>query len=228
MKHFLLRLTIVIFGLPLIQFGVSAAAYASVLNTTTATLDWSTFEMSTTGDLVLHGGAYSTEFYANGEGTSTADWSTPTTFDSSTTRYTWAGYADENTLSVSRHGLYEQSPTEDTIGKITGDRRIWLGTTGSGYLTVSVDYTLLGDTSNSYNSSHQNHSWVKAISGNRVLYIDGGQANHDRAGTMSFDYWVDDSSFKGISFQVKAVPIPATAWLFGSALAGLLVAKRKR
>ena len=35
------------------------------------------------------------------------------------------------------------------------------------------------------------------------------------------------TNFNEIAFGVNIVPIPATAWLFGSALAGLLVAKRK-
>ena len=41
---------------------------------------------------------------------------------------------------------------------------------------------------------------------------------------QSYKYWVVADG----DFGTSAVPIPATAWLFGSALAGLLVVERKR
>ena len=42
------------------------------------------------------------------------------------------------------------------------------------------------------------------------------------------DFYSDNSGELEVEFSISAVPIPAAAWLFGSALIGLVAIKRRK
>ena len=63
--------------------------------------------------------------------------------------------------------------------------------------------------------------------GGQKLGNDPWVVGEDGGGNQLFDYRLAEGT-SGTSWSVASVPLPAAAWLFGSALLGLGVIKRKK
>jgi hypothetical protein len=141
---------------------------------------------------------------------------------------TYQGYSDE--------GIYSLGATED-------NKAVTIRTNGNVASKVAAYNTWLGQISTAASGAN----FVVISNGVQGDYTDGLQAEYN-AGRMQTGVGSSDLGFigqvagsntlssivtadKSVSFDgssVSAVPVPAAAWLFGSALAGLTVIRRRK
>ena len=102
--------------------------------------------------------------------------------------------------------------------------------TGEVNLNANTDYALFFSTSGLQNVQSVNfwqHSYSDIYSMGRFIFINNGN-NFDLITTQYWDNFVTgDLAFKANISDINTVPVPAAAWLFGSALIGFAGFRRR-
>ncbi len=133
------------------------------------------------------------------------------------------------------HGVKDASPVDDGV---TTD---WLGHVSAFRDTANVTYKGQFDALHSWSMANEGDDWsvaeyithVGPNGGNSVsltdYYLPAGFYTIAAAGGTAFNVNTNITGLSGtVAFSANPVPLPATVWLFGSAVAGFAASRRKR